>query len=613
MDYQADLRDIRFVLFDLLHIDDLFGAEPFEELDRETVVQVLEEAEKFSREQLAPLNPVGDQVGCHFADGKVTVPAAFKPVYESFCELGFLAAGAPPEEGGLGLPEAVILAMDELFVSANCAFTNYPALTRACANMLRHWGTPEQKERYMEGLLAGRWQGTMCLTEPAAGSFVGAVRCMAHPTDDGDWRVEGTKSFITSANLDMTDNVVHFVLARTPDAPMGIKGISLFVVDHMLMDADGTIQGDNDVRIVGIEEKMGIHGSVTTTLSFGDDGRCRGQLIGKVNQGLRAMFQIMNEERVQVGLQGQAVGAASYYAALQYARERVQGIPLTVRSRDPQDQVAIIEHPDVRRMLLSMKATVEGCRAMLLKAGAHLARARAATDEGDRAYHNAWVDLLTPICKAHGSDQGFEVTVLSMQVLGGAGYVRESGVEQLMRDSRIASVYEGTNGIQAMDLLFRKATMGGGALMKAWDRELSAFVAEHDEHPALASAIVRLDSARETFGRMVSGLGRHLGRGELDFAALGATAFLRAAGNLMVAWLLLQEAVIAQGRLEELGLPVEPAARRKELVANPAAAHLASKLDTARFFVHHRLPENEGLAASVLSNDASPLQVVFPG
>ena len=612
MDYRADLRDVRFVLFDLLHIDELLGTAPFEDLDRETIEQVLDEAEKFAREQLAPLNPVGDQEGCHFADGVVTVPASFKPAYQSFCELGFLAAGAPAEEGGLGLPEAVILAMDELFVSANCAFTNYPALTRACANMLRHWGTPEQKERYLEGLLAGRWQGTMCLTEPGAGSFVGAVRCIARPTDEGDWLLEGTKSFITSSNLDMVDNNIHFVLARTPDAPMGIKGISLFLVEHMRMDADDTIVGDNDVRIVGIEEKMGIHGSVTTTLSFGDEGRCHAQLIGTVNQGLRAMFQIMNEERVQVGLQGQAVGAASYYAALDYARERVQGIPLTIRSRDPKDQVAIIEHPDVRRTLLSMKATVEGCRAMLLKAGAHLARARAATDGDTRAYHDAWVELLTPICKSYGSDQGFEVTVLAMQVLGGAGYVRESGVEQLMRDSRIASVYEGTNGIQAMDLLFRKATMKQGALMKAWDGELQAFIEEHGEHGTLAGTVARLEAGRITFRRLVSGLGRRLAQGELDHAALVASAFLRAAGNLMVAWLLVHEAVVAEARLQELTLPTEPDERRAALAHNPAAAHLAAKLDTARFFVHHRLVENEGLAPSILTSDTSALEVVFP-
>ncbi len=609
MTYQADLRDIRFVLFDLLHLEELLGGEPFEDLDRDTIDQMLTEAEKFARNTLAPLNQVGDREGCRFEDGRVTVPPGFEEAYDSFCELGFLAGTAPPEEGGMGLPQAVSLAMDELFVSANCAFSNYPSLTRACANMLREWGTDDQKARYMEGLLTGRWQGTMCLTEPQAGSFVGAVRTMARPTDDGRWLISGQKTFITSANLDMVDNVIHFVLARTPDAPAGIKGISLFIVPHMKMDDEGNPTGDNDVQIVGIEEKMGIHGSVTTTLAFGDRGECVGELVGELNRGIQAMFHIMNEERIQVGLQGQAVGAAAYHEALQYARERIQGIPLGKRSRDPKDQVPIIEHPDVRRMLLRMKAYVEGCRAMLLKAGMHSDRVAAARSREDAALHQGWVELLTPICKAYCSEAGFEVTSLSMQVFGGASYIQETGVEQLMRDSRIAQVYEGTNGIQAMDLVFRKMTTDGGRLLHTWMSDLGRFVDEHQDHPELGAEIATLGEAKDQYLEVAGAVGGLLSRGELDRVGLHATELLRMSGNLMLGWMLLQEAVIAAGRLE--GLPRDRDERIAMLQDNPALAHLDGKVHTARYFVNQMLSENHGLAKAITCADTSPMDVVL--
>ena len=612
MSYQADLRDFRFALFDLLHVDEMLGKPPFEDLDRETVEQVLTEAERFAREQLAPLNKIGDEEGCRFEHGRVTVPAGFKEAYQAFCELGFLAAGAPADEGGMGLPQAVCLALDEIFVSANCAISNYPALSRACANMLRGRGSEEQKERYLEGLVSGRWQGTMCLTEPQAGSFVGAVRCMARPTEDGHWKLSGQKSFITSANLDMVENVIHFVLARTPDAPVGIKGISLFLVPHLCLDAHGRPAEDNDVHILGIEEKMGIHGSVTTTLSFGDEDDCCAELIGTLHQGIRAMFQVMNEERIQVGLQGQAVGAAAYQEALQYAVERVQGVPITSRSRDPGDQVAIIEHPDVRGMLLSMKAYVEGCRAMLLCAGYHIDRAAAAADDEERSLHAGWVDLLTPICKSYCSDLGFEVTVLAMQVFGGAGYVRESGVEQLLRDGRITSVYEGTNGMQAMDLLFRKVPQAKGALISTWDRELRDFVANHRDHRALGLELRLLDEARARFMEVLASLRGALGEGALEEVALSASPVLRMAGNLMLAWLLLREAIIARQALSaRFDLPPGKDERRARLAEMPPAAQLAGKQETACFFLRRILPQNEALALGILARDRSPLDVVF--
>ncbi|MDY0061721.1 MAG: acyl-CoA dehydrogenase [Myxococcota bacterium] len=611
MQYQADLRDIRFVLFDLLNLQQLLGAPPYEDLDRETVEQMLVEAEKFAREQLAPLNPIGDRVGCTFHDGQVTLPPGFREAYQAYCELGFLAAVAPPAEGGMGLPQAVSLALDELFVSANCAFSNYPSLSRACANMLRQWGTAAQQARYLPGLVSGRWQGTMCLTEAGAGSFVGACRCLARPRPDGQWTLTGQKVFITSANLDVVDNVVHFVLARTPDAPVGIKGISLFLVPHRLLDEAGEPAADNDVQIVGIEEKLGIHGSVTTTLSFGDEERCVGELVGTLHEGIRAMFQIMNEERVQVGLQGQAVGSAAYQGALQYARERVQGVPLSSKSRDPQDQVPILEHPDVRRMLLTMKVRVEGCRALLLKAGLHHDLARQTSDDAVRAYHEGWADLLTPVCKAYCSDLGFEVTVLAMQVFGGSGYVRETGVEQALRDSRIATIYEGTNGIQAQDLLFRKATLGRGRLMATLDQELQTFLGTVQGSAPLAAEAELLDEARQDAGRALAHLLELLGQGQVDVVGLHATAFLRLVGNLLLAWLLLQEAQVAAGLLDGLGLPADPAAREQRLRDDPAANHLAAKLPLARFAVRTLLPENAGIVRGILVGDRSALDVVL--
>ncbi|MBM4319067.1 MAG: acyl-CoA dehydrogenase, partial [Deltaproteobacteria bacterium] len=290
MSYQGDLRDIRFVLFDLLQLGDLLGKPPFAELDRETIEQMLVGAEKFARERLAPLNAVGDRQGCSFHEGRVTVPPGFKEAHRAFCDLGFLSANAPAAEGGMGLPQAVGLALDELFVSANCAYSNYPALTRAGTNMLRQWGSPEQKERYLPGLLSGRWQGTMCLTEAGAGSFVGATRCVARPVPDGGegcWLLAGEKIFISAVNLDMAENVIHFVLARTPGAPPGIRGLSLFLVPHLELDGQGEPAGGNDVKIAGTEEKMGIHGTVTTTLLFGEDGHCAAELVGPQHEGIK--------------------------------------------------------------------------------------------------------------------------------------------------------------------------------------------------------------------------------------------------------------------------------------------------------------------------------------
>jgi len=589
--YSVDLEDIRFVLYDQFDIDqELSGIDKYADFDQDLYDAMLDEAERLAVEVLAPLNSVGDRQGCTLdGKGNVTTPDGYKEAWGTVAEGGWVTVTAPQEVGGVGLPLAVGMAVTEMFIGASMAFWMYPGLTAAAARVLIDHGSDSHGKEWAHRMFAGEWGGTMCLTEAGAGSDVGENRCKAHPIDGEDaFHLEGEKIFISSGDHDLTDNIVHLVLARTPDSQAGTKGLSLFAVPKYLVNDDGSLGERNDAVVVGIEEKMGIHGSSTCTLALGANGTCRGWLVGDEHQGIQIMFLMMNEARIGVGAQGVAVAGTAYRWALDYAKERLQGSSLANLRHADAPRVAITEHPDVRRMLMTMKVQAEASRSLLYRLGA-----AADIAENDPAQHDKMmgrVELLTPVLKAHCTDLGFENTVLGVQVMGGYGFIGEYPMEQLLRDAKIMSIYEGTNGIQALDLLGRKMRMKGGALFMDWMQDANQEVGKAVEAGFAAEA--------EAVGKSIQALGAaamHLagvgGTGNVDGAMLQATPFQRMFGTVQLAIECLQQARIAKDVIAERG----------------STPHLASKALNLRFYVNHILPQAVALGKTIRSGDESCL------
>ncbi len=544
----------RFVLEHVVRL-----AEISAEATPDLVEAVLEGAGQFATGEWAPLERPGDTDGPKWTEQGVRMPAGFADAYQAYVEGGWGTIGSPQEYGGQGLPVSLSIAVLETLGTANMGFALAPILTVGAIEALMHHGTPEQQALYLPHLATGAWTGTMNLTEPQAGSDVGALRTKAEPVGDGTFRIKGTKIFISFGDHDMTDNIVHLVLARTPDAPAGTKGLSLFLVPKYRLKADGTPGDFNDVRAVSIEHKMGLHASPTCVLSFGDHDDCIGELIGGELGGIRAMFTMMNNARLNVGLQGVQVAERATQRAVAYARERIQSARAGSPSREP---VAIIEHPDVRRMLMRMKAQTQAARALVYYAFAQLDRARA----GDAAA-NLRVELLTPLAKAHGTDLGNEVASLGIQVHGGMGYIEETGAAQHFRDARITPIYEGTNGIQAADLVGRKLSMDNGGTLLALLAEMRGD-AEDGE-------LVRLIDACEE-------VARNLLASETDDRLAASYPFLTMLSVAVCGWLM-----EAQGRI----------AARSE--GDPA--FLKMKQAAARFYVEQIVPEAMGLKAAAIA------------
>src|SRR5215470_3530138 len=462
-DYFPPLREIRFVLEQLVDLAGVCKLGAFAHVDPETVFGVIEESGRFAARVVGPLNRVGDGAGCALdSAGNVTTPPGFSDAYEQYVAAGWGAVPFPPEFGGGGFPWLVTVVMQEMMTSASMAFSLCPLLTQGAIEMLTQHGSPGQQATYLDKMVSGEWTGTMNLTEPQAGSDLGAVRAKAVPADDGTWRITGQKIFITYGEHDLAGNIIHLVLARVPGAPPGTKGISCFIVPKYLVAEDGSLGERNDVRCVAIEHKLGIHASPTCVMSYGDAGGAVGYLVGEANQGMRYMFTMMNNARLSVGLQGLAMAELAYQDALPYAQERKQG-----RAADapPGEASPIVEHPDVRRMLLTMKAYMEAMRALLYTNAVSVDLARHHDSPGEREARRELADLLTPISNAWCTDLGVELASIGLQVHGGMGYVEETGVAQYLWDSRIAPIYEGTNGIQAIDLVTRKVPMRDGAVV----------------------------------------------------------------------------------------------------------------------------------------------------
>jgi len=612
-EYLVDLRDIQFQLFEYLKVDSLCEKEKFSEFSKDLFEMVIEQALKLAKEVIAPINEPADRVGARFDNGKVTFPKEFHEAYRKYCEGGWGAVNVDPEWGGQGMPQSLSLAISEFFCGACVSFVMTPGLTHGAAHMFQTFASDELKAIYLEKMYSGQWAGTMCLTEPQAGSAVGDVKTVA--VKQGDvYKITGTKIFISSGDHDLTENIIHPVLARTPDAPPGIKGISLFLVPKYRVNPDGSLGEFNDVKCGNIEEKMGIHGSSTCTLNFGDDGNCVGYLVGEENKGIVYMFHMMNEARIGVGLQGHTLGAAAYQHALAYAKERIQGVDVRAMKDPNAPRVAIVEHPDVRRMLLFGKAVTEATRALLLKTAYYSDLAEVTADGPDREKYKGYVELFTPMCKAYSTDLGFDVCVTAIQVFGGYGYCQEYPAEQYARDCKIMSIYEGTNGIQALDLLGRKIAMKGGMLYMNFLSDLGAFLEAHKSHEKLGSCVQELARYKAVLEEVSGVFMTKSLTGDMLFPISHATPYLRMFSEVVCSWLLLEQAVIAQERFDaickEKGATGEEA-QKKLAAENEEAKFYAGKVSSMRFYITQILPDVEAKARSVKSEDRTVLDAVL--
>jgi alkylation response protein AidB-like acyl-CoA dehydrogenase len=572
-EYRAPLEDIRFVLEHVAGLSELAEFPGFEHAEPEMVAGLIEEAAKFMSEVMSPLNRVGDVQGSRLEDGEVVTPDGFREAYAKFVAAGWGAVGLDERHGGGGLPRAVATAFQEMLLSANMSFALCPGLSQGAIEALEDHGSEELQKTFLPKLVPGEWAATMDLTEPQAGTDLGALRCTAEPAGDGTYRIKGTKIFITYGDHDMTENIVHLVLARTPGAPAGVRGISCFIVPKFLVGPDGALGARNDVKVVSLEHKLGIHGSPTCVLSYGEEGGAVGYLIGEENRGLQYMFTMMNHERVFVGCQGLAIAERAYQQAADYARERRQGRAIGADLPRGESSL-IVDHADVRRMLLTMKSTIEAMRCLLYVTAKAGDCADHHPDAAEREKAGALTALLTPVVKAWLTESSVEITSAALQVHGGMGYVEETGAAQYYRDARIGTIYEGTTGVQALDLVVRKLPLAEGAVVRGYFDEIRALDGE------LAAAGESFAGIRSNLAAAVEALSAAtewlLERGEGDprAAAAGATPYLQMFGVVAGGYYLARSALVAR-RLREAGQD---------------DALLANKLVTARFYAEQILP-----------------------
>lgn len=586
--YAAPLRDMQFVLHELLNVEAEVKQMPkHADLDADTINQVLEEAGKFCSEVLFPLNQVGDREGCTYeGDGVVKTPTGFKEAYQQYVEAGWPALGCDPDYGGQGLPAFVNNALYEMLNSANQAWTMYPGLSHGAYECLHAHGAPELQQQYLPKLVSGEWTGTMCLTEPHCGTDLGLLKTKAEPNADGSYAITGTKIFITAGEHDLTDNIVHLVLAKLPDAPAGAKGISLFVTPKFKVDREGNVGERNALRCGSIEHKMGIKGSVTCVMNF--DG-AQGYLVGQPHKGLQAMFTMMNTARLGVGLQGIGLSERAYQNALKYSRERLQSRALSGAKFPDKAADPILVHPDVRRMLLTVKSLVEGSRLLALHAATLIDVAHHAEDAAERERADTLVSFLTPISKACQTEWGIENTYNALQCFGGHGYIREHGMEQLARDARITTLYEGTTGIQALDLIGRKTASSQGAGLKLMLAEIEAFAKEQEGNEALAEFIGPLRAKAAEWGTLTRDV---LQRAAANPDELGAASYdyLFYSGYVVLAYWWARSVAAADASAH-------------------GAAFAQGKRETARFYFARVLPRTLSHAAAIQAG-AAPLMAM---
>ncbi|HQR03324.1 MAG: acyl-CoA dehydrogenase [Proteobacteria bacterium] len=590
MTYTAPLKDMQFVLREIARLDQVSLLPGYEDATDETVDAILTEAARFASGVLAPLRRDGDLTGARWADRQVTAAPGFKDAYWQFVEGGWNALSCSPEFGGQGLPKLVLAAVSETWKSANHAFSLCPMLTMGAIEALELVGTPEQKKKFLPRMVSGVWTGTMNLTEPQAGSDLAAIRTRAVPQADGSYRIFGQKIFITWGDHDMTENTIHLVLARTPDAPEGVKGISLFVVPKFMVNDDGSLGERNDAWCISIEHKLGIHASPTCVMSYGDNGGATGYLVGRENDGLKYMFIMMNAARFAVGMEGLAAAESAYQKAVTYARERVQSRAI----EGSPGSVPIIRHPDVRRMLMTMKAGIEAMRALAYSVAAATDHALQLPPGEARQQQQAFVDLMIPVVKGWLTETGNEIASLGVQVHGGMGYMEETGAAQIFRDARITTIYEGTTGIQANDLIGRKLARDGGAALRGVVSLIAATQADAGSRGGpnfgsiashLKTGLAALEQAAEYVVARYDG--------DVRTVAVGAVPFLKLMGTVCGGWYMARSALAAQAHID----------------AGDPDPFYAGKIATARFYAEHFLPLAPALARVIVQGGESALML----
>ncbi|WP_319407776.1 acyl-CoA dehydrogenase [uncultured Desulfosarcina sp.] len=592
----ADRRDVDFVLHEQLNVGALSEHEKYAEFNKKTVDLIISEARNLAIKEILPTFKEGDEQGCRLENGQVFVPESFKRAYDLFVEGEWLAMPEDPEYGGQGMPRTISLAAADYFNGANYAFMMYPGLTHGAALLVEAFGTERQKKLFLKNMFTGKWTGTMLLTEPEAGSDVGNLTTSAVKNEDGTYSITGNKIFISAGEHDLVENIVHPVLARIEGAPAGTKGISLFLVPKYRVNDDGSLGEFNDVICTGIEHKMGINGNATCSLTLGGKGQCVGELLGEANKGMRAMFLMMNEARLLVGMQGFCCASASFMNAVNYARERVQGKNL-LQMMDPNaPSVPIIQHPDVRRMLISMKSYVEGMRSLLYYAGYLSDQVAVSDDEAEKARLQGMLDLLIPICKGYVTDKAFEVCSTGVQVYGGYGFIKEYPQEQLLRDCRITLIYEGTNGIQAMDLLGRKLGMNKGKPIMDLMVEIQKTIAQAKAIDNLKDYAVRVEKALNRLGEIAMHLGATAMSPKVMSAFAFAHPFMEASGDVVMAWMLLWRGVVAATQLEK-------GAKKKD------QAYYEGQVKSVQYFTQAVLPITMGKMDAIMNTSEAAVEI----
>jgi hypothetical protein len=570
--------------------------EIFAEFNKKTVDLIIAEARNLAIKEILPTQIDSDREGALFDAGKVTVPESFHKAWELFKEGEWLAMTEDPKWGGQGMPRAVALAASDYMNGANFAFMMYSGLTHGAGKLVETFGTEEQKELFLKKMYTGKWTGTMLLTEPEAGSDLGALTTSAVKNEDGTYTITGNKIFISSGEHDLAENIIHPVIARIEGAPEGTKGISLFIVPKIWVNDDGSLGEANDVVCTGVEEKMGIHGNATCSMSLGSKGKCRGLLLGEEHKGMRNMFLMMNEARLLVGIQAFACASAAYMYAVNYARQRVQGRHLLNMMDKSAPSVPIIQHPDVRRMLLTMKVYVEGMRSLLYYVGMCDDRIDVSENDEEKAKYQGLIDLLIPLAKGYVSDRAFDVCNLGVQVYGGYGYIKEYPMEQLLRDCRITPIYEGTNGIQAMDLLGRKLGLNKGKPMMDLMGEIQHTIAAARTHAKVEAYAGKVEAALNKLGEVALHLGKTAMSPQVMTAFAHAYPFMEVSGDVVMAWLLLWRATIAAEKLEN-------GAKKKDTV------FYEGQLKSAEFFVHCLLPVTLGKMDAILASNSAVVDI----
>ena len=600
--FRRDDHDSRFLLYEHLRVDKLLGYERFKDFSIDDFQMIIDEAGKVSRGVLGPAMQDAEREGCRYLDGIVRVPKVFHECWPVFAENGWIGLSNSPEFGGQGLPHLLTGIVNEFFIGANFAMMGYVGLAVGNGRLIEDFGTDRDKSLFVEKMYTGVWGGTMCLTEPDAGSDVGMLRTKAiHDTENEDpriYEIEGTKRFITCGEHDLTKNIIHLVLARIVGAPDGTKGLSLFIVPKIWVNPDGSLGEPNDVFCSGIEHKMGLNGLATCTLNFGENGRCRGILLGEPNTGMAQMFQMMNESRVLTGLQSLSMAANAYDIARQYAKERIQGQPFAGRSSE---SVPIIQHEDIRRMLMNLKSGTEAMRAMIGKVNYLIDVSENDPNKEIRKKHQQRVSLFTPLLKGYCTDFSYALTREAIQVLGGVGYCSEFPAEQYARDCKIGSIWEGTTYIQSLDFVGRKLSMEGGRVFQEWIGDVIAFAKGHGDNPNFAPDFKLLYKAAEVVADLSLQFARYFQEDKRQFVALSATRFLECCSEVLMAQLILEQGLIAREKLDEFEF------------SSADGIFYRSKVETARYFCRNILPNVFARQVCFQQEDSSALDIPEEG